>query len=74
MPETAASRPWLPGDPPPGSGPINCVEVLDPQAVAFNTFADWWALANGELLRAAQASAWNAGVEFGKSLTAPVAE
>ena len=70
MPDTDPTRPGQP----PRQPPIPCVESLDPQAIAFNTFADWWAQANGELLRAAQASAWNAGVEFGKSLTAPVAE
>jgi hypothetical protein len=52
------------------SPPIPCIEALDPQAVAFNTFADLWAQANGELLRAAQAAAWNAGVDFGKSVQA----
>jgi hypothetical protein len=70
MPDTDPTRPGQP----PRTPPIPCVEALDPQAVAFNTFADWWAQANGELLRAAQAAAWNAGVDFGRSLTAPVAE
>ena len=26
MAENESSRPWLPGDPPPGSGPVNCEE------------------------------------------------
>ena len=46
---------------------VNC-EAIDPQAAAFNTFADWWAQANGDLIRAAQAAAWNAGVDYGKSV------